>query len=249
LTSQGDADSAFPWNTTCYYAVIEESNLIFKGATQCGGAPGTNNAPAPWVQEFIDLPIGVLGDRGNVIGDRVYPVSLSAFQNGADRDGDGNITDEDRAAARSRWVGLTDGALGTQTGDERGFFAIYKDIVYTDSQTGLTVSTPRVIGFGFGRAALFPPDEVNNTPAMLVFGPGLPFPHTSVDCWVAQDNASPHLQLALLKDELEVIKPEEWAQVMTANQYFTYRSLSPSSNPHDYTNINRGAVLAATLVR
>ena len=55
------------------------------------------------------------------------------------------------------------------------------------------------------------------------------------------------MQLALLKDELEVIKPEEWAQVMTANQYFTYRSVT--SNPHDYTNINRGVVLAATLVR
>jgi hypothetical protein len=247
LTSQGDALSPFPWNTTCYYAVVEGSKLIFKGATQCGATPGSSDAPAPWVEEFINEEIGVLGDRGNVIGDRVYAVNLNAFENGADRDQDGNITDEDRAAARSRWTGITDGALGTQTGDERGFFGIYKGIVYTDPQTGTTVSTDRVIGFGFGRAALFPADEGSNTPAMLVFGPGLPSPHTTVECWVAQDNASPHLQLALLKDELEVIKPEEWAQVMTANQYFTYRSVT--SNPHDYTNINRGAVLAATLVR
>lgn len=246
--STSDQQAPFPWNTVCYYAKVNAAGeLIFQGATQCGGLPGPGGPPAPWVDEFIGEAIGALGDRGNVIGDRLYKVNETAFKTGADRDGDGNVTEEDRAAARCRWIGITDGALGSSVGDERGFFGIYQDITHVNAQTGAETITPRVIGFGFGRAVLIPASPDTGPDTLVVFGPGLPTPHLNVECWVAQDNASPHMQLALLKDELEVIKPEEWAQVMTANQYFTYRSVT--SNPHDYTNINRGAVLAATLVR
>jgi hypothetical protein len=245
------------WNTTCYYAKIDdEGRLTLEGVSACGMAPGTPPPPASWVDALIGAEIGALGDRGNVIGDRLYRTNITEFRYGADRDRDGNVTDEDRAAARCRWIGLADGSLGgmASNGDERGFFGVYKTIVSTNPQTGASEDIPRIIGFGFGRAMLVPADPLAGTPARLIFGAGLPTPHLNVGCWVAQDNASPHLQLALLKDELEVIRPDEWAQVITAAHRFTYEIYEPGDPQaealrYDYRNIRLGAVLAATLVR
>lgn len=242
------ASSSTQWNGVCYYAEIgAQGDLIFKGAMTCGTAPGSGEVPAPWVEEYKNDPVGTLGDRGNVIGDEVYPLSIEAFQYGTDRDNDGTVTAEDKALARCRWLGLTGPITGTFVGDARGYFGVYKNIVSTNPVTDQQENKLRVIGFGFGRATILLNAGPLGTEDYLVFGPGLPYPHLNVECWVAQDNASAHLQLALLKDELEVITPNEWAQVMTANQYFTYQS--PAVNPNDYLNINRGAVLAATLVR
>lgn len=247
------------WTNYCYQAKLDPNTGKLTLQQVSGCIFGSTPPPPVWAQPFLDDPnleIGWLADRGNVVGDRVYPLSLTAFQNGADRDADGDITPEDAAAARCRWIGLVDGTvfnIGQEYGDERGFFGIYAPIE-EPGPGSTTVQVRRVIGFGFGRAVLTLGNVATGEPPLVTFGAGLPNPHQNVGCWVAQDNASPHMQLALLKEELDLISADVWGKVLRASHRFTFKNYDSDPEAalavrYDYKNIRLGVVLAATLVR
>lgn len=117
---------------------------------------------------------------------------------------------------------------------------------------------PRVVAYTF--AHLWPvgydttgstpsPEEFPGTGTFVISGGEL-INHPGVNCWVAQDNAS--ALVASAADEVlgPVLTATEWQAVLRYSNEFAYGVATPlPENVHDYTQIQRGTVLAPALTR
>jgi hypothetical protein len=165
---------------------------------------------------------------------------------------------QDPCAPESRWPDIVGRDVPTAAGSPGRAFAYTRRkpsyIAIVDDVEG----TLRVIGFGFAHVWPVPlpgqdppPTEFNGT-GTFVISAGELINHPGVDCWIAQDNASAHLNSAADAAVLPQLFPHEWDEILQANHQLAYGD--PAVNPggqvtYDYTRIRRGTVLAPVLTR
>jgi len=116
----------------------------------------------------------------------------------------------------------------------------------------------RVVGYAFAHlwpvgydpnGPLPPPNLYSGTGTFVISGGEL-INHVAVNCWVAQDNASASLGSAADESLGPPLTATEWQAVLRYSNEFAYGVAAPlPQNVHDYTQIQRGTVLAPALTR
>lgn len=134
----------------------------------------------------------------------------------------------------------------------------YIAIVESIEEPTTGVSVLRVIGYGF--AHLWPvgfvPDGTTPPPpdfagtGTFVISPGELITHGTVNCWIAQDNASAILKSSANEAVGAALSESALIEVLRWSNHLAYGTDTPDPDRlYDYTYIQRGTVLAPALTR